>query len=73
MATGWTFPEIEAHTLHDLRDLGRYWEEVPPLHVLVAARLGAVKAPRGKAARTTNRGARALAEQFGLQVRGGRP
>lgn len=73
MATGWTFREIEAHDLHDLRDLGRYWEDVPPLHVLVAARLGALKAPRRGAKKTTAKDARDLAARFGLAVSGGTP
>jgi hypothetical protein len=67
--TGWTFREIEAMTLHDLRDLQRSWAGCPPMHVLAAVPYrDALKLPAQPRKRVD---VRALAESFGLKVRDG--
>jgi hypothetical protein len=37
---GWTYPQIDALTLPQLRELFTYWAAHPPLHELAAAYLG---------------------------------
>src|SRR6266550_1254732 len=39
-ACGYSYPIIDAMTLWDVMELGEYWAENPPVHILVAAYLG---------------------------------
>ena len=36
-ATGWTVQQLEATPWPDISDLRKYWQNHPPVHVLVAA------------------------------------
>lgn len=55
-ATGWTFMQIDKLTLWDVNDLFTYWEDHPPIHVLVGAYLSAGKTARAaKSRKSTSR------------------
>jgi len=48
-STGWTYEQIDGHTLADLEGLADYWRAAPPTHLLVRDYLG-YKAPDGESA-----------------------
>ena len=42
---GYTYPQIDAMSLSQVRELLGYWRQHPPVHLLVAAALGAQAKP----------------------------
>lgn len=39
-ATGWSWDQVDALTIPRYRALRRYWEEYPPVHLLLRALVG---------------------------------